>query len=204
VVIDETARANAQFALVSNVPSVIPIIGSLAAAGADFLVLTKNQLMMIFKLAAIHGRDLHDQISIFQEMVPVVGAGFVWRTVAREAASFLPLAAGTVPKVAIAYAGTVAAGRGAELYYRTNRRPTGDQVRVWYGQAAEAVRKLPLPMLGGKTGDDRIIEAQATTVPRPPEAPPELRVVPAPDAANGDHPVAGEPAPGSAAEGPTR
>jgi len=145
-VIDETARANAQFALVSNIPAVIPIVGGLASAGADFLVLTKNQLMMIFKLAAIYGRDLHDQIGIFQEMVPVVGAGFVWRTVAREAASFIPLAAGTVPKVAIAFAGTLAVGRGAELYYRTNRRPTGEQTRLWYAQAAEAVRKLPLPV----------------------------------------------------------
>lgn len=145
-VIDETARANAQFALVSNIPAVIPIVGSLAAAGADFLVLTKNQLMMIFKLAAVHGRDLHDQVGIFQEMVPVVGAGFLWRTVAREAASFLPLAAGTLPKVAIAYAGTWAAGRGAELYYRTSRRPTGEQTWVWYQQAVEAVRRLPLPV----------------------------------------------------------
>ncbi len=145
-VIDETSRANAQFALVSNIPAVIPIVGSLAAAGADFLVLTKNQLMMIFKLAAIHGRDLHDQLGIFQEMVPVVGAGFLWRTVAREAASFLPLAAGTLPKVAIAYAGTLAAGRGADFYYRTTRRPTGDQTRLWYQQAVEAVRKLPLPI----------------------------------------------------------
>lgn len=145
-VIDETARANAQFALVSNIPAVIPIVGSLAAAGADFLILTKNQSMMIFKLAAIYGRDLHDQIGIFQEMVPVVGAGFLWRTVAREAASFLPLAAGTVPKVAIAFAGTLAVGRGAELYYRTSRRPTGEQTRLWYAQAAEAVRKLPLPI----------------------------------------------------------
>ena len=55
-VIDESAKVNAQFALVSNIPAVIPIVGSLAAAGADFLALTKNQLMMIYKLAAIHDR----------------------------------------------------------------------------------------------------------------------------------------------------
>lgn len=164
-VIDETARANAQFALVSNIPAVIPIFGSLAAAGADFLVLTKNQLMMIFKLAAVYGRDLHDQIGIFQEMAPVVGAGFLWRTVAREAASFLPLAAGTLPKVAIAYAGTLVAGRGAEIYYRTSRRPSGDQTRLWYQQAVDAVRKLPLPvnlpLPGGANGGGGRGEARA-------------------------------------------
>jgi uncharacterized protein (DUF697 family) len=175
--IDETARANAQFALVSNVPAVIPIIGSLASAGADFLVLTKNQVMMMFKLAAIHGRDLHDHFAIIQELVPVVGAGLLWRTVAREAASFLPLAAGTIPKVAIAYTGTVAVGRAADFYYRTNLRPTREQMRGYYRQAAEAIRRvplsLPLPLPAGKrrggpppsvpapAGDDQVIEIAA-------------------------------------------
>lgn len=148
-VVDETARANAQFALVANIPAVVPIVGSLASAGADFLVLTKNQLMMMFKLAAIHGRDLHDQRGLFQELIPVVGAGFVWRTVAREAASFIPLAAGTIPKVAIAYAGTLSTGRAADFYYRTNRRPSRDQIQGFYRQAVEAARKLPLPLPGG-------------------------------------------------------
>lgn len=147
-VVDETARANAQFALVSNIPAVVPIVGSLASAGADFLVLTKNQLMMMFKIAAIHGRDLHDQRGLFQELIPVVGAGFVWRTLAREAASFIPLAAGTIPKVAIAYAGTLSTGRAADVFYRTNRRPSRDQIEGFYRQAVDAARKLPLPLPG--------------------------------------------------------
>lgn len=151
-VVDETAKANAQFALVSNIPAVVPIVGSLAAAGADFLVLTKNQIMMIFKLAAIYGRDLGDQWGILQEMVPVVGAGFAWRTVAREAASFVPLAAGTIPKVVIAYAGTLSTGRAAAFYYRTNKRPSREQIQGYYQQASELVRKLPLP-LPGRDGD---------------------------------------------------
>ncbi len=150
-VVDETAKANAQFALVSNIPSVIPIVGSLAAAGADFLVLTKNQVMMMFKLAAIHGRDLHNQWKIMQDLAPVVGAGLFWRTIAREAASFIPLAAGTIPKVAIAYAGTLSVGRAADYYYRTNRKPSRSQIQGYYKQAAEAVSKLPLPGKNGKT-----------------------------------------------------
>ncbi len=148
-VIDETAKANAQFALVSNIPAVIPIVGSIAAAGADFLVLTKNQLLMLFKIAAIHGRDLHDQWGIMREMLPVVGAGLFWRTAAREAASFIPLAAGTIPKVVIAYAGTVSAGRVADFYYRFGRKPAAFEVKGFYRQAAETVRNLPLPLLSG-------------------------------------------------------
>lgn len=145
-VIDKTAQVNAQFAVVSNLPSVIPIVGSLASAGADFLILTKNQVMMVFKLAAINGRDLSDHWRIIRELAPVVGAGFLWRTLAREAASFLPLMAGTVPKVAIAYTGTVAAGRAADFYYRFGKKPNKEQLQAFYAQAADSLKRLPLPM----------------------------------------------------------
>jgi len=134
-VIEETARVNAQFAVVANVPSVIPVIGSLVSAGADFFVLTKNQVMMVFKLAAINGRDLNDQWGIIREMLPVVGAGFLWRTLAREATSFLPFMAGTIPKVAIAYTGTAAAGHAADFYYRFEKKPDREQLKEFYAQA---------------------------------------------------------------------
>lgn len=141
--IDEAAKANAQFALVSNIPAVIPFVGGLVAASADFLVLTKNQVMLLYKVAAIHGRSLDDQFGIIREMVPVVGAGLAWRTVAREIAAFVPFAAGTVPKVAVAYAGTLAAGRGADFYYRFGHKPDAGQIKGYYQQAADRVRALP-------------------------------------------------------------
>ena len=141
--IDEAAKANAQFALVSNIPAVVPLVGGLVAASADFLVLTKNQVMLLYKVAAIHGRSLDDQFGIIREMVPVVGAGLAWRTVAREIAAFVPFAAGTVPKVAVAYAGTLAAGRGADFYYRFGHKPDADQIKGYYQQAADRVRALP-------------------------------------------------------------
>lgn len=143
-IIEETARVNAQFALVANVPSAIPVIGSIASAGADFFVLTKNQVMMVFKLAAINGRDLSDQWAIIRELAPVVGAGFLWRTLAREAASFLPFMAGTVPKVAIAFTGTMAAGRAADFFYRFGRKPDREQLKEFYAQAAESLKRLPI------------------------------------------------------------
>jgi uncharacterized protein (DUF697 family) len=146
-IIDETAMANAQFSLVSNIPTLLPIVGNIAAAGADFIVLTKNQVMMLYKLAAAFGRDLHDQRGILQEVLPVVGAGLVWRTVARQATTWLPFAAGTIPKLAIAYVGTMAVGRGAEFYYRTGMKPTRSQMDQFVHQAAEMLRRLNLPVL---------------------------------------------------------
>jgi uncharacterized protein (DUF697 family) len=145
-VIDETARVNAQFALISNLPSAIPIVGALAAVGADFFVLTKNQVMMVFKLGAIHGRDLSDHWSIIKELLPVIGAGFFWRTLAREAAAFLPFMAGTVPKVAIAFTGTMAAGHAADFYYRSGKKPNREQLQGFYSQAAETLKRIQLPV----------------------------------------------------------
>jgi uncharacterized protein (DUF697 family) len=152
-VVDETARANAQFALVSNIPSIIPVIGSLMAAGTDMLVLTKNQVMMIYKIAAIHDRDLHDQRKILGEVAPVVGAGFFWRTLAREAASFLPLLIGTLPKVGVAYVGTVVAGRAADFFYRYGQKPNKQQMREIYQQATDALKRVPL-LLPGRSGSN--------------------------------------------------
>lgn len=145
-VIDETSRVNAQFALVSNAPAVIPVFGSLAAAGADFFVITKNQIMLIFKLAAIHGRDLRNQWGLMREMAPVVGTGLAWRTVAREASAFIPLAAGTIPKVAIAWTGTMAAGWAADAYYQFGERPTKEQWSSYYKTAMKAPPAFTLPL----------------------------------------------------------
>lgn len=144
-VIDETSIANAQFSIVSNLPALIPIVGGLAAAGADFIVLTKNQVIMLYKLAAIYGRNLNDQRTILQEVLPVVGAGLVWRTLAREATAVLPFAAGAVPKLAIAYAGTIAVGRAADYYYRTGLKPTRAQMDEFTATAMERMRSLNLP-----------------------------------------------------------
>jgi hypothetical protein len=78
-----------------------------------------------------------------KELLPVVGAGFFWRTAAREATSFLPFAAGSIPKVVIAFTGTIAAGWAADFYYRKGRKPSYDQVRQYVREASEAALSLP-------------------------------------------------------------
>jgi uncharacterized protein (DUF697 family) len=148
--IGATSRANAEFAFLANVPAVIPLVGGLLAAGADSIVLTKNQLMLLYKLAAIHGRDLRQPTRIYAEMLPVVGAGLVWRTVARELESFIPFAAGTIPKVLVAYAGTAATGQAANFYYEQGQRPNRAQLRRFYERAAEVAGKLPFPSRDGR------------------------------------------------------
>lgn len=165
-IVDDTSKANAQFALVSNIPAVIPVIGGIVAAGADFIVLTKNQVMMVFKIAAVHDRDLSNQFKLMRELAPVVGTGFLWRTVAREAVSFLPLAAGTIPKVAIAYVGTTVMGRAADYFYRFGKKPTSQQLKEFAQRASETVGRLQIgkrdeeeAAAGATPADDPAIDA---------------------------------------------
>ncbi len=173
-IINQTARANAEFALLSNIPAVIPIVGNLMAVGADFLVLAKNQLMLIYKLAAIHGRDIQQPWRLYTELLPTVGAGILWRTVAREMAALVPFAGGTIPKLLIAYAGTMATGQAAHFFYEQGQRPSRDQMRSFYARALDLAKGL---RLAGKRDDAKgrnVIEGRFTEKPAPPSAGPTV------------------------------
>jgi uncharacterized protein (DUF697 family) len=90
--------------------------------GADMPVLTLNQIRMVFRIAAAYGEEI-DRDRAF-EILAVIGAGFGFRAVAREAIGFVP-AVGWAIKGGIAYAGTKALGRAAERYFEA-----GGQARI--------------------------------------------------------------------------
>lgn len=166
--INATSRANAEFALLSNIPSLIPVVGTLMAIGADTLVLTKNQLMLIYKLAAIHGRDLQQPWRIYSEMLPVVGAGIVWRTVARELTSLIPFAGGSIPKLIVAYAGTMVMGQAGHFYYQQGNRPSSEHMQGFYARAVERARSLGIL---NRNDDQKVIEGRFTEKQPVPEQP---------------------------------
>ena len=124
VLIQETSKANAQFALLSSIPAMIPFAGALIGNVADLVVLTKNQAVLLFKLAGIHGRGLHNRLALAIEIAPVVGAAFAWRTVARSLVGLVPTALSGVPKAAVAYVGTFVVGQLASYYYEHGNRPS--------------------------------------------------------------------------------
>ena len=162
-IVEQTSRANAQFALVSNIPAVIPLLAGLVAASADLIVLTKNQVMMCYKIAAAHDRGLEDQMAIVRELTPVVGAGFLWRTAAREAASFIPFAAGTIPKVGIAFVGTMTVGKAADYYYRFGKKPSKSQLDQFKEQASALLERLPF-MKNEEKKDEQQTTVEAVSV----------------------------------------
>jgi uncharacterized protein (DUF697 family) len=133
--IREASWVNAQFALISSLPSLIPFLGFFVGAMADILILTKNQVMLVFKLAAIYGRDVDDRMSLIKETMPVIGSAFIWRMAARTAVGLLPAPVSALPKAAIAYIGTYLVGQAARYYYEHGDHPPPEVLRSFQADA---------------------------------------------------------------------
>ena len=106
--IEETARTNAMYALTAGLAEVVPGVG-VPLNLADIVVLTKNQLVMSYRIALASGKKGTPR-DVVGEMLGVIGGGFLFRQGARQLVGLLPVA-GIVPKVAMAYAGTLAIGK---------------------------------------------------------------------------------------------
>lgn len=90
--------------------------------GADFPVLTLNQLRLVLRLAAAHGVEV-DQKRL-PEILATLGAAVGFRAVARQLLGAVPVA-GWLVKGGIAYVGTRALGEAAHAYFAAQ----GDAVR---------------------------------------------------------------------------
>jgi uncharacterized protein (DUF697 family) len=131
--IHEISKVNAQWAMVTGVPKAIPGLAFLFPSFmADLLVLTKNQVLMVIRLAAAYGRAPEPRARL-AEIMPVIGTALGWRALARammrELAGFIPAGAGLPIRATIAYTGTYAAGRAAVFYYSVGRHPTRIEMR---------------------------------------------------------------------------
>ncbi len=83
--------------------------------GADFPVLTLNQIRLVLRLAAAHGVEVDQQR--LPEVLATVAAGFGFRAVARQLLGAIPIA-GWAVKGGVAYAGTRALGEAAMRYFQ--------------------------------------------------------------------------------------
>jgi uncharacterized protein (DUF697 family) len=82
--------------------------------GADFSVLTLQQLRMVLRIGAAYGEELDAER--LREVLAVIGSGLAFRAVARQVLGAVPVA-GWIVKGAIAYAGTRALGEAAIRYF---------------------------------------------------------------------------------------
>ena len=141
----EVSLSNGAFVVASGLPSLVPVL-NIPIAAADTVVLTKNQAMMVYRLALAFGAPPEFQRRMI-EITPVIGAAVMWRQVAGGLVGLIP-GYGIVPKTMVAFAGTWITGRAAELYYSTGfvskedlRRFSEEAMARAKGMAGEMVRR---------------------------------------------------------------
>jgi len=120
-----TSKVNAGYSAGTGLAQMVPGIG-IPFAVADMVILTKNQVVMSYKLGMLMG-ETGTIAEIITKVAAVVGAGFMWRQVARELVGFLPL--GVVLKTAVAYAGTYATGQAVYQYFVTGEKLRKQELR---------------------------------------------------------------------------
>jgi uncharacterized protein (DUF697 family) len=135
--INSVSFSNAAYALGSGLPEQIPIL-SVPFAAADIFVLTKNQALLVYRVALAYGAptDFQDRI---KEVLPVVGGAYVWRQVARTLIGLIPVW-GLIPKVAVSYAGTYTTGVAAWRWYARGELVNTEQLQKISQEALELGR----------------------------------------------------------------
>ena len=111
--ISETARINGGYAFSAGLAETIPLLDIPLNIG-DMVVLTKNQLVMSYRLALAAGKQGQPR-QLIGEIVGVLGGGLVFRQLARQLVGLIPVF-GLLPKVAVAYGGTWAIGRAVVMW----------------------------------------------------------------------------------------
>ena len=106
--VEETAKANASYAFTTGLAESVPLLTAPLAVG-DMVILTKNQLLMSYRIALAYGRDGSPR-ALIGEIVGVLGGGLLLRQAARQLVGLIPVL-GLLPKVAVAFGGTWAVGR---------------------------------------------------------------------------------------------
>jgi len=137
--IDDTCFINGAYSLTTGLAE-INLVLDLPLNVADFVVLTKNQALMAYKIALAMGLP-----SDWRETVPklatVVGSAFVWRQLARQLIGLIP-AYGIIPKIAVAYAGTYAVGQAIYQWCANGEKLKPETLKTLYTEALERGREV--------------------------------------------------------------
>lgn len=134
--INDTAFSNAKLAAASALPGLLPFTALLlpGAAMGDMVLLTRNQAVLLLRIAAAYGLE-PDLKARTRELLPVVGGAFGWRAVARELLGLVPGGIGIAVKAAVAYAGTYTVGKAAFVFYSTGQTLSGPRLRKLYADS---------------------------------------------------------------------
>jgi uncharacterized protein (DUF697 family) len=154
--IEDVAVANAAYSLGTGILAINPVTG-LPLTVADTVILTKNQAVMAYKIALAMGMQ-SDFKSVMPEIAGVIGGGFVLRQAARSLIGLLP-GLGILPKVAVAFAGTMAVGEAVYFYAANGEAITREGLKAMYDKALERGREMAEGLAQKR---DAIVEQRAT------------------------------------------
>ncbi len=129
---DHVVLANASQNAVIGAVVIIP--------GADMPAMTANQIRMVLKIAAAYGEEIGLDRAL--EILSVVGAAFVFRTLARQALDFVP-GFGWALKGAVGFTGTVALGEAAIAYFEAGAPLQLSHIQRISRQLERARSRLP-------------------------------------------------------------
>ncbi|HXW51297.1 MAG TPA: hypothetical protein VEJ41_04845 [Candidatus Acidoferrales bacterium] len=133
-------------AIADHIPVVGLLVGGITSAG-DTIAITALQMRMLLRIASAYGKK--PEFARILELVPVVGGGYGWRALAREASGFIPIA-GIPIKAAIAYAGTLVVGQVAAHYYETGLHMSRGAIGAAYKEASERAKAFARRALPGR------------------------------------------------------
>jgi uncharacterized protein (DUF697 family) len=154
LLINKTSQVNATYSFSTGLAELIPALNIPLNVG-DLIVLSKNQLVMSYKIALIAGKTGTPQ-ELLGEIMSVLGGGFLFRQLARQLVGLIP-AWGIAPKVAIAYAGTWTIGQAAVLWAVEGQKVTPELLRQFYNEA----------LLRGQAAAQRMTQEMRSRLPAP-------------------------------------
>lgn len=131
--IGETSFANASYSATTGIAEIIPVL-NIPFTMADIFVLTKNQIVLSYKVALALGHSGTTQ-ELVGPVAGVIGGSFVWRSVARTLAGLIP-GVGIVPKVAISYSGTYVTGHAVYNWYAHGSQLDKERLKALTVEAA--------------------------------------------------------------------
>jgi uncharacterized protein (DUF697 family) len=143
--IEDTARTNALYSLTTGVAEAVPVL-NVPLNLADIVVLTKNQLLMSYRIALAAGKRGRGR-ELMTEVAGVIGSGLLFRQAGRSLVGLIP-GVGIVPKVAVSYAGTIAIGRAVSVWAQDGQKLTKASVRGFYLEASRRAKQVAKDLVG--------------------------------------------------------
>jgi uncharacterized protein (DUF697 family) len=131
-------------AVVDHIPVVGLVLGAFASAG-DMVAITGIQIVLMLHIEAAYGRD--PDLQRIWQLLPIVGGGFGWRTLARELSGFIPVA-GIAIKGAIAYAGTIVVGESVTFFLEHGHHMTRGQAAKIFETTKRDAMKFARDLVG--------------------------------------------------------